>query len=150
MYNILKSAHSGLRWVVIVAMIFAIWYAYQGLKSKSSFTGMYKTSATLFIATLHLQVIIGLVLYFLSPYFEILQQDPGTAMSNKITRFYAVEHLVGMLLAAILVTVGSAMSKRRPNIEQQYKTRLIWFVVGAIIILASIPWPFRIPVAAWF
>jgi hypothetical protein len=41
--------------------------------------------------------------------------DSAGAMKDSVLRFYAVEHLAGMLLAVVVAQVGYSISKRAPT-----------------------------------
>ena len=71
-------------------------------------------------------------------------------MSDKLYRFYTVEHTTGMLIAIILITIGYSRSKRASEAVTKQRLIGIFYGIGLLLILASIPWPFRIPGAGWF
>jgi predicted acyltransferase len=64
-------------------------------------------------------------------------------MKNASQRFYGMEHLLLMLLAIVLITIGSAKAKRASTDEKKFKTTYLFFTLGLVLILAGIPWPFR-------
>jgi len=143
MYNILKHAHSGLRWLVLIALIAAIFNAF---KNSNTFTDKDKKINLVALILTHTQLIIGLVLYFIS---DMVQFSSGT-MSNKILRFYTVEHISLMLIAIALITVGYSKSKRAADDAKKFKSIRVFYLIGLILILISIPWPFRDLGAGWF
>ena len=72
-------------------------------------------------------------------------------MKNPVNRFYGMEHLLGMLLAIIVVTVGRKMAEKQEVVEHKNKKILVWYTIGLFLILASIPWPFREALnGSWF
>ena len=87
--------------------------------------------------SVHVQLVLGLVLYFISPKVNFDQ------ISNSLTRFYTIEHTVGMLLAIVLVTVGRSRSRRMSGDALKHRTVAIFYGIGLLLILVSIPWPFR-------
>lgn len=149
LYVALKHAHSGLRWVVLALLIASIVKAF----SKRSGGSVYPGKDALFLYTLisvHIQLILGLVLYlFLSPYVRF-EGGMSAIMGDAVTRFYTVEHVFGMLLAIILVTIGHAKAKRQAELNKGWKTVGIYYLLGLILILISIPWPFRPLGGGWF
>jgi L-asparagine transporter-like permease len=64
-------------------------------------------------------------------------------MSDPVVRFWAVEHMSGMLIGIILITIGRARGKRKDTDLAKHKTFAIFYIIGLIIILAMIPWPGR-------
>ncbi len=96
------------------------------------------------LIVVHTQLIIGLILYFISPKVNF------SLLSEKLYRFYTVEHTAGMLIAITLVTIGYSRSKRATDAVAKQRLVGIFYGLGLLLILASIPWPFRIPGAGWF
>lgn len=144
--SILISAHSILRWAVLLFGLYAITKSARGLLYKQDYTPNHNMAATLFIASVHLQVVLGLLLYVARDWAASFS-DMAKAMGTTSIRFWAVEHLVGMLLAAVLIQVGRTKSKKETDTKKKHKTALIFFTIGLLIILAMIPWPFRGEVA---
>jgi len=97
--------------------------------------------------TFHTQLLIGLVLYFTS---EKVQFVEGW-MKETIYRFYGMEHISGMLLAIIAITIGHSKSKKGADDAAKFKAIKVWYVLAFILVLAFIPWPFRTELGAgWF
>ena len=87
----------------------------------------------------HIQLLLGLVMYFTSA--KVVFSEGW--MKNASQRFYGMEHLLLMLLAIVLITIGSAKAKRAATDEEKFKKTYLFFGLGLILILAGIPWPFR-------
>jgi hypothetical protein len=143
--EILKHAHSGLRWVVFVLILIAIYNALTK-KGKSNFTSADARVNSLTTMFTHIQFILGLILYFISPKVIFA----AGWMKDASTRFYGMEHIVMMLLAVVLITIGSAKSKRAQTDEAKFKSTLLFFSMALIVIFAAIPWPFRNLGGGWF
>ncbi len=139
MYSGLVHAHSGLRWIVLLLLLVAIVSALGGLSGNKPFTSGVKRSALFALIFVHLQLVIGLVLYFISPK---VQHGPNT-FSDDVLRFYSVEHLTTMLIGIAIITIGYSRSKRASTDGSKYKTLFWFYLIGLIIVLAGIPWPFR-------
>jgi uncharacterized membrane protein len=92
-----------------------------------------------------IMLIVGIYLYFVGPwgYRQIESAGMGEAMKNPVSRFFGVEHLVGMLVAIILIHVGKAQGKKSKSHRIKHKRTIIFYFLALIIILVSIPWPFR-------
>jgi len=138
--NALIRAHSGLRYVVLALLIAAIFVAYSNWKNRSE--GDSKIYLFAFIST-HVQLLLGLVLYTMSAKVNF------SLISEKVFRFYSIEHVFMMIIAIVLITVGRIRSKKLTG-AAKHKTVLYYYALGLIIILAAIPWPFRNLGAAWF
>jgi hypothetical protein len=146
MYNGLLHAHSGLRWLVLLFIIIAAFKALMKWRSAAPFTeGDRKLNLYTLIAT-HVQLLIGLALYFIS---EKVRFEPE-AMKDPISRFYTAEHSVMMLLAVVLVTVGYIRAKRATEDALRFRSTAIYFMLALAVLLAGIPWPFRNLGAGWF
>jgi uncharacterized membrane protein len=88
----------------------------------------------------HLQFVVGLSVYYTSEKINIFLENVKESMSIYELRFFAVEHSSIMLLAIILITIGSFKSKRIEDDRAKYKIQMKYFTIGLILILASIPW----------
>lgn len=140
-YNILLHAHSGLRWLVLIALIAAL---YQTFVRRGTSGSIMETKSVLYTFILtHLQLLVGLILYFISPKVVF----GGDTMSNSLYRFYTVEHLLGMIIAIALITLGYVKAKKT---ERPFNKVFTYYMIALIIILISIPWPFRELGAGWF
>ncbi|GJM34376.1 MAG: hypothetical protein DHS20C18_33770 [Saprospiraceae bacterium] len=147
MYSALKHSHSGLRWVVLVLLIAAIAAAWKAWSSKDSSQAKPDKMVLLALIFTHVQLLIGLILYFVySPYVQFT----AGVMKDKLLRFYTVEHLVGMLIAVVLITIGYSKGKRLLPDPKGHKTVFTFYLIGLVLILLSIPWPFRGLAAGWF
>jgi len=146
MYNGLLHAHSGLRWIVLILLVLALVQAVSGWMNKKDFTEGNRKVALFALIFTHIQLLIGLVLYFISPKVAFVEGF----MKNDVYRFYAVEHLSLMLLAIILITVGFSTAKKAGESILKHKKIAIFYGIGLVLILAGIPWPFRELGAGWF
>lgn len=146
MYQILKHAHSGLRWIVLILLILAIVGAWQNWQKKNTYEPKEQRVALFTLIICHLQLLLGLVLYFISP----MVQFSGETMGNDVLRFFTVEHTTGMALGIALITVGYSRAKRQAPAAKGFKTLATLYLLGLILILISIPWPFRGLGAGWF
>lgn len=141
--EILVRTHSGLRWVVLALMIYAIFNA---LRKKDFYAKSDRLLNMFAMVSLHIQLVIGLILYFTSAKVSFVEGW----MKNQLLRFYGMEHILLMIIAIILVTIGHAKAKRASEPAKKHKTILLFYAIGLILILASIPWPFRQLGAGWF
>ena len=142
MYVSVLALHSWLRWAVILAGLYAIARAVAGAAGKRPWTRADDRAGYWFILAFDLQVLVGLLLYLaLSPITRTAMGDFGEAMRSAGLRFWAVEHVFGMLVAAGLAHAGRARSRRLPDQAARHKVAAICFVLALLTILISIPWP---------
>jgi len=142
MYDFLKTTHSIIRYIVLLGGIGAIVTILMAARQRV------KLFSTIFLASSHLQLVIGLVLYFGNGWFGLLKEQgmKGIMEASKQyphLRFFIVEHIAMMIIAIILVTIGHSKLKKALASNGKLSTPLILFVVALLVMLASIPWPFR-------
>jgi hypothetical protein len=145
MYNGLLHAHSGLRWVALILIVAAIFNAALGV-GKKEYLKKDRMLNLFSMVSLHVQLLIGLVLYFMSPKVSF---DAGW-MANKITRFFGMEHFLLMVLAIVVITVGRRKAENAAEANKKHDSIVIWYTIGFTLILAGIPWPFRGLGSGWF
>ena len=146
MYNFLVHLHSVNRWIVLILIVAAISKAFYGWFQKNEFAPADKKTATLALIFTHTQLILGVALYFVSPFVSFAEG----AIKNEIYRFYTIEHLSMMIIAIALITLGFSLSKRSDSSITKFKRIAVFYLIGLLIILSSIPWPFRISSAGWY
>lgn len=133
--------HSWLRWAILLLGLIAVVRAIGG-RSGRPWSNSDNAVGKWFIITLDVQFLIGLLLYFvLSPITQVVFADFGAAMRNAGLRFWAVEHLVGMVIAVALAHVGRARIKKASGDHRRHTLAATFYGIALIILLASIPWP---------
>ena len=150
MYTGLNHAHSGLRYLVLAFIILAVVDAILAISSGKGFTKKSKMFSLMGLIFSHIQLLIGLVMYFMSPWFSALTSNGSEVMGNAQARFFAVEHISMMIVAIALITIGYSRAKRQDDDKRKSKTILIFYGIGLVIIFAMIPWPFMKEFGTWF
>lgn len=146
MYQILQSAHSGLRWVVLVLLLAAVVFSLIKWLGDKPFSTTHRKLAMFGMISTHIQFLLGLVLWFISPKVNFSM----SAMKDAASRFFLVEHTLGMLIAIVLITIGYSKAKRQLP-EASSKTIFWFYAIALFIIIGSIPWPFRAELGgSWF
>lgn len=134
MYNGLLIAHSYLRYILLILLIIVVISSLIAVVNRKPYTaGDNKLGLSLFIAT-HLQLLIGLILFFVSP----VVQFSGEAMKNAETRYWLVEHNTAMLIAIIFITLARTTSKKMVDSQAKHRRMLIFNLIALIIILVAI------------
>ncbi|MDJ0363961.1 hypothetical protein QMK33_02265 [Hymenobacter sp. H14-R3] len=140
MYEVLLFLHSWLRWFVLGAGVLAVFRAYVGWSGRRPFTKGDNAISAAFSGFMWLQVIVGLGLYFgLSPYGLKAMKVAG-AMKDPTTRFFGMEHVAVMILAAILAQVGRIALKNASTDTLKHKKALTYFGIALVLVLLMIPW----------
>jgi len=140
MYPILLSLHNIMRWLVVIAAIWLLVRTYMGLFSKNEWTDQEGKAMRIFVIFRDIQLLLGLIVYFVSPLTQMIMADMGAAMGNDQLRFFGVEHAFMMIVAVILAHIGSVMVKRAAESRSKYIRSAIWFTISFLIVLAAIPW----------
>lgn len=140
MYLTLLTLHSWGRWAVLLGLLFGLGRAYRGWLGHRPFTPLDDTTRHTVATVAHGQLILGYLLYFSSPLvrsFHLREavHDPGAL-------FFGVQHVALMTIAITVLTIGSALAKRRPTAPAQFRTMALWFTAALLLIFVAIPWPF--------
>ncbi len=142
MYPAVLALHSWLRWVVLIAGLIALVRGLSGWASGRPWSRADNGVGAAFVGALDLQLLLGLLLYaWLSPVTWSAFSDMGGAMRNSMLRFWAVEHLFGMLIAIAVAHVGRARLRRAPVDARRHRIVTISVGIALLIMLATIPWP---------
>jgi hypothetical protein len=139
----LLHLHSFLRWVILILLLVAIYKSFTD-RGKAYTPGHKKTGMFLVICA-DIMLLLGLYQWFTGLWGlkSIQTNGMGVVMKNAVLRFFAVEHLIGMLIAIILIHVGYSYSKKNIPDAVKHKRTLIFYGLALLVILISIPWPFR-------
>ena len=149
-YNGTLGLHSLLRWGIIILLLVNISRSF--LNNTTDYTAKDRTWNLRLIIITHLNLLVGLYQYFFGEKGIALVKTHGMAevMKTANLRFWVVEHIAGMLIAVVLVTITSAISKRPSDNDAAKHKKLMWFYIAAlVVIIASVPWPFRFNDVPW-
>ena len=132
MYGYIQPIHSYLAWLALGLIVLSIIAA---LLSNSTFKDSYRKIAKFGLIAVHIQLVLGLILYFVSPMgFSNLS---GETMKDSFTRLLAVEHPLMNIIAIVLITIGHSQSKK---LSDGSKKILIFYTLGLVLLLSRIPW----------
>lgn len=129
--------HNLLRWVVLIVGVIALILSWIAVSRKSQWTQPLRTLGSAFTGVMDIQVLIGIVYYaFFSPIVKAGFQNFGEAMKEPAIRQYLVEHSLGMILAAVLVHIGTAAAKNKNN----PMPAAIYYSLAVVAVILFIPW----------
>jgi len=131
MYNIVKSAHSGWRYIVLILLVIAVINALSGWLGNKTYTEGNRKLNVFTLISVHIQLLIGLVLFALSPLTKL-------PMSTAIGRYFKAEHTSMMIIAIILITIGNAKSKKITEAVAKHRTIAVFFGLALILIMVAI------------
>jgi len=138
MYIVFRYFHSYIAALALAFILYAIVFnAYSWIKNKS-FSKANKMANLLGMTSAHIQLIFGLILYFVSPLG--ISNFSGEAMKNSLFRLHIIEHPLTMLIAVVLITIGYSKTKNLTDDNKKYKKIVIFYLIGLILILIRIPW----------
>lgn len=141
MYPIFLFAHNWLRWVVLIAGILIVAFAWLGWLGKRSWGKRERVWGMIFNSAMDLQLLVGALLYFVfSPLTTSAFGNFAAAMQNAAQRFFVVEHGFVMLFAVVFAHLGSVLSKKAANDQGKFRRSVIWYTLALVLVLAMIPW----------
>lgn len=132
--------HSTLRYVVLLLLIVAVIKFFIGWLGKKQYTKGDNQISLFLMISAHLQLVVGLVLYFTKGWASAFSEGMGAVMKDAAIRYWAVEHLIAMLLAIALITVGRSMGKKGKDDEAKFRRQAIYFLLALVVVLYAIPW----------
>ncbi|WP_405294078.1 hypothetical protein [Algibacter sp. Ld11] len=140
MYNIVLSLHSYWAYLVlIVLLIAAVNAVIKTLGDKEYENNDFRKSLFTLIVS-HIQLLIGIVLYFVTPRFQLWGELGGKVMSNSMARLYLVEHPFINIIAVALITIGYSKHKKKLTSKGKLKTIAIFYSIALLLFLSRIPW----------
>jgi len=143
MYDLVLSLHSIVRWIALIAGIVAVVRAFMGWFGNRSWVQLDDRLGLIFTSVMDLQLLLGLLLYFfLSPLTKAALQNFGAAMSDSTLRYFAVEHILIMIIAVVLAHVGRSMAGKAQEPVKKHQRAALWFGLSVLLMLLAIPWPF--------
>ena len=143
MYSFLLHLHSILRWVVLLLLLVAIFNSL--VAGERPFIRTDARTGSIMVGFADLMLLIGLALWYFGPrgYKFIENMGMSAVMKDPYARFFAIEHITAMLLAIILLHIGKVQGRKAISDKAKHKRTLLFYVLALLIILISIPWPFR-------
>jgi uncharacterized protein YacL len=141
MYQFTLFIHSWLRWILLLLALIVIIRAFYGWFGNKDFLRADNTSTLLLVSLFHIQLVLGLILYFfLSPITKGAFQDFGAAMKDSQLRYWAVEHIFIMILSIIIAQIGRIRIKKGHSDQAKFRSSAIYFTLAVVLIISRIPW----------
>ncbi|MEN9337397.1 MAG: hypothetical protein RLZZ500_2384 [Bacteroidota bacterium] len=136
MYHFIQKFHSGWAYLALALLLFAVINALMGKSSGREFTARDRKIGLFALIATHIQLVVGLILYFVSDLgFKSLGQ-----MSEPTLRLTSLEHPLVNLIAIVLITVGWSKHKKTEASDAKFKSFVIFYTLGLLLILSRIPW----------
>ena len=136
MYTFIQKFHSGWAYLALLLLVVAVVNSLIGWSSKKEFTARDRKIALFGLIATHIQLLVGLLLYFVSP----LGSAVFGQMKDAALRLTSLEHPLTNIIAIILITIGWSKHKKATTSEAKFKSIAIFFGLGLLLILSRIPW----------
>ena len=141
MYDIIKFIHTYWAYLVLIILVISTLNALIKFFGSKPF-GPFDFRVSLFtLIVAHIQLLIGIVLFFVSPYFSYLTNTGiGNVMKDTALRSNIVEHPLTMIIAVIFITMGYSKHKKKLTSKAKFKSLAIFYTLALVLVLAKIPW----------
>jgi hypothetical protein len=138
MYSVLEPFHSYLAVFVLLGLLIGLGNALSGLFGNRAFLEKDRKLALPGLIAAHLQWVLGIILYFISP----LGMPSATEgfMKNSVSRLYVLEHPLIMVIAVVLITIGYSRAKRLTDHKARFRSIALFYGIGLVLVLSRIPW----------
>lgn len=143
-HEIILFLHSLVRWLVLMVLLATVIWSFIGWKWNKVYTHAVDRMRNLSTGIAQLQLLLGIVLYTISPLVKSFWQNTHEALHIRPLRFFGMEHSLVMVIAVFVITIGSA-KVQKVSVEEankRYRVMFVWFLVGILLIVSSIPWWF--------
>ena|SRR6187200_2320398 len=136
MYEFIQKFHSGWAYLALLLLVVTVVNSALGFFSKKEFTAKDRKIALFGLIATHVQLLVGLILYFLSPLgFSALGE-----MKNAALRLTSLEHPLINIIAIVLITIGWSKHKKATDSTAKFKSIALFFGLGLLLILSRLPW----------
>ena len=141
MYSILKNIHSYWAYLVLLVLILCIFNAITGKINGKDFESRDLRLSLFGLIFSHLQLLIGLILYFVSPWFDQWSNlGMGGVMKDAQARLFLVEHPFTNILAIALITIGWSVQKQQSDPSKKFLRIALLYGLGLLLLMSRIPW----------
>lgn len=142
MYTTVQFVHSYWAYLVLFIVLIATLNALAGFFGNKEYQPKDFRIALFALIVSHIQLLLGLVLYFISPLGlkSISSNGMGAVMKDSMLRLYAVEHITVMILAVVFITVGYSKHKKKLVSKPKFKALAIFYTLALVLMLSRIPW----------
>lgn len=134
MYELFMNTHSYLRYFVLIMLVVVVVKSFMGWSGKKPFTRVDDRLGLYLVIFTHLQLIAGVVLYFLSPNVQF----GSNTMKDATIRYWTMEHVVMMVIAIVLITAARSTSRRMQDDTAKHKRLVIFNVIAIVVIVGAL------------
>jgi hypothetical protein len=140
MYAIVLAIHNLFRWIVLLVAAYTLFRIYTGWLGRRAWTRVEREATTLYGMALDIQLVLGLVLVFVSPLLRAAFNNLAAALAAETSRFFVLEHIPLMIAAVVLAHVGAAQVRKASDDGGMFGRAALWYSASLLVILVAIPW----------
>ncbi|MBC7748847.1 MAG: hypothetical protein H7Z76_09795 [Methylotenera sp.] len=140
MYDFIQKFHSGWAYLALLVLVVAVVNSLIGMFSKKEFISKDRKIALFALIAIHIQFLVGIILYFVSPNGLNMIKAVGMGGLTTESRLLALEHPLINVIAIALITIGWSKHKKLMTSESKFKTFSVLYGLGLLLILSRIPW----------
>lgn len=122
----------------MAALLFVLYRSISGWLGQKPYVKADNAAGAALLGFTHLQLLLGLLLYVVSPRTQAAFDDMGAAMKNSVLRYFAVEHISAMLIAVTLIQIGRTLSKKATDDNSKHRKAAIYTAIATVIIIATL------------
>jgi len=138
MYTGFLHLHSYFAYLVLLCVTISFLYALYGALSNKVYTEKDQKMGLIGLIPAHIQLLVGIVLYFISPLG--ISNLGGHTMADATSRLYALEHPLMNIIAVVLITVGYSRAKKIEGSRTKFRSIYVFYGIAIIMVLSRIPW----------
>ena len=138
----IQYLHSYWAYLVLVVLVLATVNALIKFFGDKEFDAKDFRISLFALITMHIQLLLGIVLFFTKDYFTTIEEvgGMGELMKNDDLRMKIIEHPTLMIIAVILVTIGYSKHKKKLTSKPKFKMLAIFYTLALASVLYMIPW----------
>tara|TARA_B110000879_G_scaffold139363_1_gene181636 strand:+ start:253 stop:687 length:435 start_codon:yes stop_codon:yes gene_type:complete len=140
MYTGLKHLHSFLPYLLLTVLVLALVKSFIAYRTNQVHTDAHRKNGLIVLILAHIQLLIGMALYFISPKSVTALSDMGAAMKDSTLRLYALEHPLMMIIAIVFITMAYSKSKKEIADSLKHKVKSVYYLIALVLILSRVPW----------
>jgi heme A synthase len=140
--SIVQFIHSKWAYLVLLVLILATGNAIIKFFGDKEFDAKDFRISLFALITMHIQLLIGIVLFFMKDYFGTIKEIGGMSelMKNNDLRMKIIEHPTLMIIAVIFITIGYSKHKKKLVSKPKFKMLAIFYTLALASVLYMIPW----------
>ena len=140
LYQYINSVHSLCAYIVLIVLFLSTINALAGFFTKKEFTVKDLRLSLFTLIFSHIQLLLGLLLYALTPRLMAWQMGAKIVMKDSLLRQLLVEHPLMNIIAVTLITIGWVKHKKQTTNRGKFGKIAIFYTIALVCLLSMIPW----------